>query len=195
MQTTSTWEMRWFQAGIIPATVQQWFEHHCLGEWLDPHEIREDIYLPTPGCQKLSLKKREDHLELKWCQSEGEFLSFGIRQDDWQGKLEKWVKWTYKNLASSDCLSPSDMTKQSGLIIKKKRSQRIYQDVECELTQLTVNHQNWWTIGLEMLDTPNHSRIHFVERVKKISQTYYGLSLSATQSYAYPQWQIIHDLG
>jgi hypothetical protein len=189
MLTFPTIEVRWFEPGIIPTAVKNWFEQNCLGKPLDFPEQREDLYLHLPNCEIVNLKLRQEKLELKWRKVELETKKFGkTNLVNWEGKLEQWVKCSYEDLTPIKIDYAEKLAAKAWIEVKKVRWQRTYQNVACELTQLTVRDRFWWTIGLEMEENQTNNSDYFIKVVSKISQTYEGPQLLANKSYGYPTW-------
>ncbi|MEQ9669916.1 hypothetical protein [Coleofasciculus sp. G2-EDA-02] len=181
-----TLELRWFNRGILPTKVNDWFATDCPGETLGLPETREDICLYIPDCPYLNIKFRQGSLEVKWRKAElgmRQFGGFG------EGSIEQWIKWSCQDSTSESLMPKGGLMQGSWVQVKKARSQRFYQEITYELTQLTVNNENWWTIAFEALvevDTMNLEE--FEQGVSEIGQTYQGLSLQNHQSCAYPSW-------
>ena len=73
--------------------------------------------------------------------------------------------------------------------IGKKRRQRYYEEVECELTQLKFDHhQYWWSLGFEMEETQTRGKTHFKEAVSKMIKTCPETVFNLIHSHAYPSW-------
>ena len=81
--------------------------------------------------------------------------------------------------------------------VKKMRSQRHYQGMTYELTQLSVRNDVWWSIALEMAipeanrsDSRKAAQVvdRFEAIVNQVSQTYRGPKLECDRSFAYPTW-------
>ncbi|EAW35037.1 hypothetical protein [Lyngbya sp. PCC 8106] len=187
MQTLLTLEVRWFESGKIPQVIEKWFTTACPGELSRGVEEREDQYFYTPGCECLNLKLREGKLELKWRQTQLEIDSF--QDSNWQGRVERWLKWSYQDSISENLIQLLGTGDQPIVKIGKKRRQRYYQDVECELTQLTFDqYQSWWSLGFEMEETQTLGRTHFQEVVSKMIKSYPETAFDIVNSNAYPSW-------
>ncbi|MGH2412992.1 MAG: hypothetical protein ACRDEA_04720, partial [Microcystaceae cyanobacterium] len=198
MLNTLTLEIRWFEREVPSVEIKQWFSVDCPGEPLDFPEEREDLYLYVPQGERFSLKLRQERLELKWRKTELGIAQFGTTSNStasnstespvsWQGNLERWVKWTYEDATSPDIISLPTQEKSLWIGVKKMRWQRRYQDITCELSQLEVKNQHWWSLAFEMVEKPNQ-REHFEQIISQVNQTYRGPALLADKSYAYPSW-------
>lgn len=180
-----TLELRWFSLGKPPEEVENWFRKQCPGKLLGLPETREDLYLHTPDCDYLNIKLRQGSLEVKWRKAELSILRLG---DCWEGKIEKWLKWVCED-PDQQSMMPGDVAEERAWVgVKKVRSQRHYQDLSFELTQLTVRNNDWWSLAFEMA-TQGAEQIERFERiVTEVSQTYPGPELPGEQSCAYPAW-------
>lgn len=183
MLITPTVEIRWFESGSIPEKLKQWFDRDCNGSILGEFpEIRADLYLFIPESDRLSLKLRQGKLlELKLRQTE-----LGSREFAWQGKVERWLKWSYEDISP---LSIIDVPVTSTWFeVKKTRWQRFDRGIYFEISQLYVNNKPWWTIAFEMLEDGTKDFDSFYDTVNQISQNFPQLNLSLEKSYAYPRW-------
>lgn len=187
---TPTLELRWFQRGSIPVEVFHWFQVNCLGQRKQTQE-RWDHYLYVPGCNTISLKLRQGNLELKHYQGPLTMLHEGreTSRDYWEGQSEQWIKWSYPMPLS--CNNPEEVDFFQGQLwikVKKRRWQRHYQNVDIELTEITVESELWWSIALEAPPQDARPEVWFSQRVSDISQTYRGPALLKHHCYAYPAW-------
>jgi hypothetical protein len=181
----TTLELRWFVRGTLPTEVEHWFNIDCPGERLGSPEAREDLYLYTPDCGYLNIKLRQGSLEVKWRKAELGILQFG---NGWEGNLEKWLKWICEDPDQQSMMPVNVVGEKAWVGVKKVRSQRRYQGVTFELTQLNVRNHAWWSIAFETLaETANRSD-RFETIVAQVSQTYQGPTLRGDFSFAYPAW-------
>jgi len=185
----TTLELRWFNPGTPPVEVENWFSTACPGELLgtpaERPEDRKDWYLYVPNCEYLNVKLREGNLELKWRKTQ---LGVWRFDNGWEGKVEQWLKWTGKDLEQQNFIPVDVAAQQPWVGVRKTRKQRLYQGISCELTQLSLSQDTWWTFAFEMpcdQATPIDSFNHVLN---KISQTYQGPELSVKNSHAYPGW-------
>lgn len=205
----TTTELRWFKSGTLPKEITQWFQHQ-LGE-LAPPEEREDVYLYTPGCEYMGIKLRQGRLEIKWRKAELGNLRF---RDQVEGKVEKWGKWLCED-PTQQSFQPQDAVGKSWVSVKKKRclrrfalrpSQRKYQvisgesivavsanqsiDQGCnvELTELSVNGNDWWSLAFEAFGEDDYLINNLQTVASKVFQNYLAIKLTTNDSYAYPCW-------
>ncbi|AFZ16220.1 hypothetical protein [Allocoleopsis franciscana] len=190
----TTLELRWFVRGTPANEVEHWFNVDCPGKLLGSPEKREDLYLYTPECDYLNIKLRQGRLEVKWRKAELGILQLG---ECWEGKAEKWLKWICDDSDQQSMIPANVVEEKAWVGVKKVRSQRHYQGVTYELTQLSVRNEVWWSIALEMFvpeGNRNDSSLgvqvdpHFQEIVSQVSQTYRGPKLECDRSFAYPTW-------
>lgn len=183
MLTTPSIEIRWFESGSIPEKLKEHFNKDSLGSILGEFpETREDLYLVIPESDRLSVKLRQGKLfEIKLRQTE-----LGSRQFAWDGKVERWTKWSYEDISPLSIIDvPARSTWHK---IKKTRWQRFHSGVYFEITQLYVNNKPWWTVAFEMLEDGTNDFDRFYDTVNSISQNYPMLNLCLEKSYAYPRW-------
>ena len=181
----TTLELRWFSHGTPSLEVEQWFSANCPGELLGLPEEREDLYLCTPECEYLNIKLRQGSLEVKWRKSELGILRFG---NCWEGKVEQWQKWICEDPTAQSIIPAEVVGKGPWVGVKKKRSQRRYQGISYELTQLSVKNDDWWSIAFEMAGEDAKQISKFEGVVNQVSKTYRGLELTVSDSHAYPHW-------
>lgn len=195
-------ELRWFERGTLPEAIAQWFQHE-LGDYLAPAEERVDIYLYLPKCEYMGIKLRQGRLEIKWRKAELGIMRFG---DAVEGKAEKWGKWLCEDPTQESFHPQHFAAENSWVSVKKKRSQRQYQvipgklikavpvtesiDQGCtvELTQLSINDNNWWSLAFEALGEDDCLINNLQAVASEVFQTSGGLKLQVQESYAYPSW-------
>ncbi len=181
----TTLELRWFSHGTPPAEVEHWFSDDCPGQLQGSPEEREDLYLYTPECDYLNIKLRQGRLEVKWRKAE-----LGIQRFDpsWEGEVEQWLKWSCEDPTQQSIIPAAVVGKGPWIGVKKRRTQRLYQGISCELTQLEVRNHVWWSTAFEMVAEDYNQMDHFKGIVSQVSKTYQGSKLIAENSFAYPRW-------
>ena len=197
----TTIELRWFKLGTLPKEISQWFQQDHLGD-LAPPEEREDVYLYTPGCEYMGVKLRQGRLEIKWRKAELGNLRFG---DQVEGKVEKWGKWLCED-PTQQSFQPQDVVGKSWVSVKKVRVQRKYQvisgesivavsvnqstDQGCnvEITQLSINGNNWWSLAFEAFGKEDYLSDNLKVVASDVFKNYRGLELQSQDSFAYPRW-------
>ncbi|MFP4298260.1 MAG: hypothetical protein ACLFT0_10405 [Spirulinaceae cyanobacterium] len=189
LQKFKTLEVRWFIEGETPSQIIDWFQNCCPGEPVSSSEKRTDYYFCLPGGIGVNLKLRQGNLELKYQEKPlgirqfGEIFGMGSNRITWQGNLERWLKWSHRDVPGF-----CDITQLHCIPVQKTRSQRVYQNVYCELTQLEVKDQSHWTIGFEMSVNGEKSEDNFEQAINWIAQTNPNFSLSSLQSRSYAEW-------
>lgn len=201
MLTTS--EIRWFEQGVVPPVIENWFTMDVLRENCQPLEKREDWYLLIPGCEFLGVKLRQNRLETKL-----RVTGLGILQlgNNAIGAAEKWLKSTCEDAKLENLLAPDIVVQGQWVKVEKVRSQIRYlvaddysltptstentsQDgCNIELTQLMINHDRWWTLGFEASGTDENLMTNLEVVAKKMFQTFPDRKLNLVDSYAYPKW-------
>ena len=181
----TTLELRWFVCGTPPSEVEHWFRVDCPGELLGSPEEREDLYFYTPECDYLNIKLRQGSLEVKWRKAELGILRFG---ESGEGKVEKWLKWICEDSDKQSIIPTNVANEKAWIGVKKVRSQRRYQGITYELTQLNVRNDTWWSIAFEMAIEGANKCDKFESIVSQVSQTYRGPELQCNYSFAYPTW-------
>lgn len=190
----TTLELRWFVRGTPANEVEHWFNEDCPGKVLGSPEERKDLYLYVPECDYLNIKLRQGRLEVKWRKAELGILRLG---ESWEGKAEQWLKWTCEEPNPKSITAANVAGEKAWVGVKKARSQRHYQSMTYELTQLSVRDDAWWSIALEMVipeahrsDSRNAAQVdpRFQDLASQVSQTYRGPKLECDRSFAYPTW-------
>ncbi|HEY9850729.1 MAG TPA: hypothetical protein V6D28_14780 [Leptolyngbyaceae cyanobacterium] len=199
----TTTEMRWFYPGTLPGEIRDWFVSDTLGKYVTSPEKREDIYLYLPNCKYMGIKLRQKRIEIKLRKSELGVLSFG---DRYQGKAEKWIKWSCEDPANESLISPDAMAKAPWLTVEKLRWQHLYQVSKdtplktlpvdekfsqgcyVEITQINITDKVWWSMAFEVFSQEGK----LLENLKNVAdfvfQSYPGADLKVENSYAYPKW-------
>jgi len=126
---------------------------------------------------------------VKWRKAQLGSREFGEDSGtNWQGNVEKWLKWICDD-PEQESMMPVDVVETKAWVaVKKRRSQRLYQGISYELTQLRVNNNDWWSIAFEVAEKDANQIQHFENVVRLVNQTYRGSKLVAENSYGYPKW-------
>lgn len=189
-----TLEVRWFEPGMLPVRVKDWFDKDCPGELLRLSEARQDLYLRIPRCEALSFKLRQGNLELKSRRAElgirqfGEVARTAQKAVFWTGKVEKWNKFSLNGSAWLNNALTGVRKEKFWVAVQKMRWQRQDQGIFYELTQLEISDRAWWSIAFEMAEQEASQLNHLENLVSQVTQNYPGSLLSADKSYAYPSW-------
>lgn len=185
----ATYELRWFEQGVIPTAFKDWFNEDCLGEQLGSGGERQDWYLRSAApCEYLNVKLREGRLEVKWRRAQLGVWRFGPA---WSGKIEHWVKWLCED-ASIDNFLPTQQGEAAWIGVKKARSQRrlqlrepANQDCLLELTQLQIAGNDWWSLGFETVGEDTRIPMSLQALSSQVSEGFPG-TLAPEQSFGYP---------
>jgi hypothetical protein len=150
----------------------------------------------------MGIKLRQGRLEIKWRKAELGILRFG---DILEGKAEKWGKWLCED-PTQESFQPQDVVGKLWVSVKKGRSQRRYQilpdksinavpltesiDQGCsvELTQLSINGNDWWSLGFEAFGEDDCLMDNLQAVASEVFKTCGSLKLQSQDSYAYPRW-------
>lgn len=109
-------EIRWFYK-TEPESIRNWFEEN--GYIFENTEARTDYYLPLKDKNDLSIKLRENNIEVKQRTSRSEQADL---TDSIQGYFENYTKWSFSS-AEDDSLfhEITEKEKFSWLAVKKER--------------------------------------------------------------------------
>ncbi len=176
-------ELRWFWQGACPEPIARWFFDgaKCPS---DPEE-RIDRYLPQPGRQDIGIKTRgtKNDAEVKARIAIIEDATLIIAPS-----FEIWGKWD----AALAIDAAIEVTKRRWLRAFDAEGREISgvgdSDYGCHLewTQLTVNSQEWWTLGIEAFGAWGAIEDSLRKTVRQIEADKAALRTGA--SMAYPAW-------
>jgi len=192
-------ELRWFFEGPLPDKVEEWLHK----KEFEKETLRTDTYLLFPSSE-LGVKIREGKLEIKYLVTAEEFHSEDSRIS---GRTEMWRK------SSLPLKDPStnhlQVIKGPQITVEKERYRRLYginpstkivipsnkkvaQGIIVEVTKLTIDGIQWWTIALDALGENQKECLQL--GVKSVLNDYQGPKPKKEKSYSYPKWlSIIHD--
>ena len=198
-------EVRWFGKGTVPQHVQEWFRRVWrMGE--DPFcsvGSRTDYYFRLGGNDSLGIKLREGKMEVKQRLHQQGVVTPHQRGS---GLVEEWRKWSYAlSEAAIDAMQSSSpdpfwvgVAKVRTLCKYKVTGDRKVLAVsadafpdeggQVELTRLTVQGNEWWTVGFEAWgkETPMQECLNLV--VKHVLADSEPPVFDAEDSYSYPKW-------
>lgn len=198
-----TMEVRWFLPGQIPTEVYQWFET-CPVAPSQP-ETRQDWYLYQPESDTLGIKLRQGSLEIK-----KRMLDRGIHTllAGVTGRVEKWVKWSFRVHESEQTLATLG-AEGYWVGVQKTRQQRWYdvtdrqevrpiapnpqikqeikQGCTLEVTQVSIDNQLWFSLGLEAFGAADPEEILHRVAQQALAGTRFTF-LTAERSFGYPCW-------
>jgi hypothetical protein len=147
-------EVRWILPGRLDTAVAAWFDKS-----VSLMESREDAYLLRPDLGALSVKVRGGRaLEVKVFLGSPGVLDLPGRA---RGRMENWQKWSFPFRSLGPDAGHADgwgrVGKQRRIIRFSSTGRHIAyagapaDEAQCavELTELRLQHQDWWSIGLE----------------------------------------------
>lgn len=203
MPTTvySTAEVRWFYEGTVPAKVTEWFSH---GE--RPPEAatpRTDFYLRAVGGDSLGIKLREGKLEIKQ-----RYQQYGVRRfhHEVTGWAEAWHKWRFELAQAAEDLTEAGMSSATWIGVQKERKLRKFHvacsgeivavpvmaqvDQGCgiELTQVSVEGNEWWSLGFEAFGEAAAIQSNLLLVAEYVLRSDNPPLLDLQASFGYPRW-------
>jgi len=205
-------EVRWFFEGKADQheSLKHWFETTApiqkslnVGPPVWSND-RVDIYLLVPGSNDMGIKWREGELQIK-----GRVSSLGTQVfcGRHQGKVERWIKWSYKSIPDSyQRLFVAG--KETGLVtasIRKTRALRkvrldtltgkaqevdakvfIDRGLGCELTDLEIDGKTYYSLAFEAFPNDSAMDAAFTETIEAFVDGLTAVDLTATHSQSYP---------
>lgn len=193
-----TAEIRWFHPGNIPGEIEKWFT--SLDGQFEEQPPRTDRYLKLNGSNTLGIKIREGRFEIKENQSrEKKFLSI----NKIEGFAELWTKWSFESFENKYHLNK--LIKGEFIAINKIRALQKYifdsngniesgfdnfnsDGCNLELTIVSVNNSNWWTLGLETYGRIGLFEDNLKTAFYQIFKERFPGNLSRSNSFSYPKW-------
>ena len=188
-------EVRWILPGRLDTAVAAWFEASVF-----LIESREDAYLLRPDLGALSVKVRGGRaLEVKAFLGSPGILDLPGRA---RGRMEHWQKWSFPFRPVSPDIGQADgwgrVGKQRRIIRFSLTGGRIAcagepaGEAQCavELTELRMQHRDWWSIGLEATG-PAGSLRAALEAAAALVFTQAlpsGVKLRMADSMSYAEW-------
>ena len=182
-----TAEVRWFYEGPPPDAVAAWFQG--LGPPVDEQDPRTDYYL-RPTDEALNVKLREGQAEAK--RRDGTVGALVSLADGQAGMVEHWRKWSFPLASEALGSPPADAywmrayrLAEDAIDEDTETSSEAARRCECELSELTIKDQTWWSLCLEASgDEPEDS-------LRRTATHIFGPtapSLHADASMGYPAW-------
>ncbi len=208
-------EVRWFFEGKADQheSLKRWFETIAPMQkspgvgppvWKGRLDDQPDIYLLVPGSDDMGIKWREGKLQIK-----GRVSSLGTQVfcGRHQGKVERWIKWSYANTpASYQRLFVAG--KEMGLVTAAVRKTRALRKVRLdtltgkaqevdtqifvdrglgfELTDLEVAGQAYCSLAFEAFPNDAAMDAAFTEAVEAFVDGLTAFTLTAAHSQSYP---------
>lgn len=191
-----TLEVRWIHPGPVPGSMLAW-----LGPFDDLIEEREDRYLVDPPAPDLGVKiKGGVQLDLKVFRGSPGVLEL---PGGGKGRLEVWEKWTFP--LDGNALPPAGAS--AWLALEKVRHRRSFRVAEgrvverpvreaqlpgctVEVTEVTVDGEEWWTLGLEAVGRPESLHPELLATVAFVFRepSPDGVTLDRSTSMSYSGW-------
>ncbi len=198
-------EIRWFFPGLIPSSVEYWFQRQTSQQFLPAAQKLTDIYLQTWD-YNLGLKLRNGSLDVKWRRRYGEFIGAVGKVN---GQAEDWIRWVWRDTEGntgqriqesirSDPQSPwIEVTKErlqirdvftGNRFIAARPGDQVERGCAIELTNIRVRDKWWWTLALDIFGSGGEATMILHQRAETLFTDYPGPELTLEQSYGYPQW-------
>ena len=208
-------EVRWFFEGKTPqhAALQRWFEtiapvHKSPSvrppAWQGRLHDQPDVYLLVPGNDDMGLKWREGAFQIK-----GRVASLGTQVfcGRHQGKVERWIKWSYANLpaAYQRLFGTEQGAELVTAAVRKTRALRkvrldtmtgkaeevdaqtfVDRGLEIELTDLEVAGKAYCSLAFEAFPNDAAMDAAFTETVEAFVDGLTAYDLTAASSQSYP---------
>ncbi|ACB50725.1 hypothetical protein cce_1375 [Crocosphaera subtropica ATCC 51142] len=197
MISKQTLEIRWYELGLLPSHIYNWFQCDCPGKILDQVNSRTDYYLWTKNNASMSVKLRENVIEMKWKDNNFDSPELKLEQDHtsiWQGNIERWIKWRHNQPLASNLQTVirTDGNNFPWIAINKKRWQKLHNNVEIEISEIKINQRQYWSLAFEMEENPKQSIHTFSQAITDVYKTTKQLFLGNEQCYAYPSLLLKH---
>jgi len=188
-------EVRWILPGRLDTAVAAWFEASVF-----LMESREDAYLLRPDLGALSVKVRGGRaLEVKAFLGSPGILDLPGRA---RGRMEHWQKWSFPFRPVSPDIGQADgwgrVGKQRRIIRFSLTGERIAcagesaGEAQCaaELTELRMQHRDWWSIGLEATGPAGLLRAALEAAAAQVFTQALpsGVKLRMADSVSYAEW-------
>jgi len=192
-------ELRWFFEGPLPDEISEW----CLKKGFLKERTRTDTYLLFPSSD-LGVKLRDGKLQIKYLISAEEFHS---EDHEISGKMETWRK---SSLPLKDpSTNPFQDVEGPQIAVEKERDSRRYevdptkgivtpsdkrvaQGIMIEVTKLTIEGIQWWTLAFDALGEKQKECLQL--GVTSVLKDYPGPKPQKEKSFSYPKWlSIIYD--
>ena len=132
-------EARWFFRIPVNIELLKWFSPE-REPFSEPE--RQDDYLPLANCESVSVKIRQEKLEIKAQTCAAKLL----RINGLSGKTDEWIKWTF---ADEQMKLLADAMRQSEpwIPVRKLRYLRKFSGDTGKLVEVAVDEKPWPIIG------------------------------------------------
>lgn len=209
-------EVRWFLDGDSArhAGIRHWFTE-CAPyskektvrrpEWRGRLGGDPDVYLLLPDYVNTGIKWREGALQIKGLVAEPGPRCFTDRHE---GRVERWIKWTYEDLPRAYQSPPGSNTTDDLVTVSvhKTRALRMFRfdgqnepteapmgeflerGLGFEITDLEVDHERYCSVAFEAFPDDASMPEQFCRAVGRILECLEDISLRIGQSMSYPAW-------
>jgi hypothetical protein len=209
-------EVRWFFDGTVNQhqPLKSWFETTTpiqkIGDvgppvWEPRRDDQPDVYLLVPGSDDMGIKWREGEFQIK-----GRLCSLGTQVfcGRHYGKVERWMKWSYKKMPES--YQQLFEEKAKGLVIASVCKTRALRKVRLdtftgkaeevhakkfvdrglgfELTDIQFAGKQYCSMAFEAFPNDSAMDVAFTRAVEAFLDTLTEVHLSAAGSVSYPAW-------
>jgi len=211
-------EVRWFfdRDALSTPIVEGWIENESpYGDagpipkdvlWRERLEKKPDVYALVPGAADMGIKWREGELQVK---ARREDCGLSAFEGGLQGRVERWLKWSYKGQSIEAAFRPWFEKSARGpriVEVAKYRALRKIQidargkatevrpdtfpgrAVAVEVTALEVLGARYWSIGLEAFPDDSGMSPALAEVANKFLSRLRGVPLTAANTDSYPSW-------
>ena len=213
----SSHEVRWFFEGTSDQneSLGRWFKtvapvpkNPDLGPPVWQHRLddKPDVYLIIPGSIDMGIKWREGELQIKGCVASLGTQVFCGRH---QGKVERWVKWSYPDMppAYKKLFLSGHEQDLLTIAVKKVRALRkvrvntitgqpeevestsqIDRGLGIEITDLQIDGNAYCTLAVEAFPDDSATGNTFTEVVEAFLGDLTDINLNTDHSKSYPSW-------
>jgi hypothetical protein len=213
----ATREVRWFFEGAVDrhGSLKRWFEEFAPFErdpgvgppvWRSRLGDQPDIYILVPSGDDMGIKWREGELQIKGRVSCSGTQIFCGRH---QGKIERWVKWSYAGIPAAyrQLFTAGEETGLLTAAVRKTRALRklrldtftgeaqeidpgifIDRGLHFDLTNLGVAGKTYCSLAVEAYPDDSAMDAAFTGAIEAFLNGLAEPALSATQSQSYPSF-------
>lgn len=209
-------EVRWFldDDSTLHTEIRRWFTEFAPFSkeagveppaWQDRLDGKPDAYLLLPGYADMGIKWREGTLQIKGRVDELGPQTFAKRHE---GRVERWIKWTYEELppAYRSIPDPDLAASRATVSVYKKRALRMFRlndqneptetplgeflerGLGFEIADLEVDDQRYCSVAFEAFPDDELMPEQFVSTVGRLLEGLEDDRLTIEQSTSYPFW-------
>lgn len=208
-------EVRWFLHGDSAQheEIRRWFMEFAPfskeagvkpPRWQRRLRGEPDVYMVLPGYADMGIKWREGTLQIKGLVEE---LGPRALADRHEGRVERWIKWTYEEMPPScQSLFASTAVDLVTVTVRKTRALRMFRfddqlepseappgeiferGMGFELTDIEVAGKRYCSVAFEAFPDDASMPTDFVRVVERLLGGLESVVLGAGQSFSYPSW-------